>query len=222
MIQLRLMAAEISKPPALATIMVLVRGTYIYRVASLFPFLSSVPREATMATHEHIPATRDFRRCDDMESMCCLTQDSPHDRRRSNSTLDRPYLARPHPRCGQKHIRRLHSSPRPRAAIGHVVGPSPASPLSLDRSRLRSVAVVALRPHRSPATSWARRLRSRHSRFYDLVLRPKDIVGNYNATNLPRPGTSTSPPHACRPSPHDPVPSAAPMGSRPTARTRQR
>jgi len=96
-------------------------------------------------------------------------------------------LARPHPRCGQKHIRRYHSSLRPRAAIGRVVGLSPASLLSLDWSRLRSIAVVALRPRRSPATSWARRLRSRHSRFYDLVLRSKDIVGNYNAHSLALP-----------------------------------
>jgi hypothetical protein len=79
-----------------------------------------------------------FRRCDDTDAVRCLTQDSPSDRLRSDSAHDRP---RPRLRCGEKRIRRHRSSPRSRALIGHVVGLSLTSLLSLDRSCLRSVAV---------------------------------------------------------------------------------
>jgi len=125
------------------------RGAYIYRVASLFSPPPSRSERGDHGAREDYPATcaiPTMRRyvCGvlfDAGQVCAI------DCAPILLTTVRP-LVRSRPRCERKRIRRRRSSLRTPVPIGHVVGPPPASLLSLDRPRLQSVAV---RRPRSPS-----------------------------------------------------------------------
>jgi len=175
------------------------RGAYIYRVASpSSPLPHPVRREATTVPARIIQLHVQFRRCDDMYAVCCLTQDKSArstalrfcsrlsvlsyvlalDVNGSESVGVAPRFGR-RSRSDTSSVRRRHRSC---PLIGHVFSPSPS---------------VALPPRRSPATSPA-------------VLVAPDSRSSYcglrTSSETTMLLTPASPPDACHPSPHDPLP----------------